>query len=69
MKTKHDIPYQLAGQLGKSTIPAGTTVQPATNLPSKDGLQYWVDDWDGMTDKDRYVGSYGFLVGAIEVIA
>jgi len=57
-KTPKDIFYCASPYGYISTIPAGTTLTPATNLPEGG---YWVDDWEGMTDQEKSWGhNYGF---------
>ena len=66
MKTKYNIPYAAFPNGTIATIPAGTPVVPATNLPEGG---YWVDEeWDGMTDEQQsWMRNYGFLVTDEEV--
>ena len=66
MKPKYKIPYAAFPYGTIATIPAGTPVVPATNLPEGG---YWVDEeWDGMTDEQQsWMRNYGFLVTDEEV--
>lgn len=60
MKTKHDIEYGAEPFGHIATIPAGTPVIPATNLP--DG-GWWVEEWEGMDEQASAWQTYhGFLV-------
>lgn len=62
MKTTKDIVYRSPtyGLIG--TIPAGTEVSPATNLPNTNGC-FWAEPWEGMTEKEEsWSRNYGFLV-------
>ena len=62
---KEDIEYKAAPYGYIATIPAGTPVVPADNLP--DG-GYWVSDWNDMDDKaESWMRNYGFHVGEEEV--
>lgn len=69
MKTKHDIPYTMAG--GRvTTIPKGTGVQPASNLPADNdaGIAYWAFNWAGMDEyEESHARNYGFGVGKDDV--
>ena len=62
MRTSNEIRYKF-GFLGGSveaTIPAGTPVAPAHNLP-KGG--YWVEKWESMTyPEECWQSAYGFYV-------
>lgn len=65
MKTKTNIEYRMEW-CGKTTIPAGTTVVPATNLPEPN--QYWCEEWPGMNEiEEGWMRGYGFLVQESEV--
>lgn len=65
MKTKSQIEYQAAPYGSIATIPAGAPVIPATNL-EKGG--FWVEPWEGMTDRAESWGrNYGFHVTSDEV--
>ena len=62
MYTATDIQYKF-GFLGgnvEATIPAGTPVVPAHNLPQGG---YWVEKWEGMTyPEECWQSAYGFHV-------
>jgi hypothetical protein len=63
MKTKADIYYVTA--TGKTWIPKGTPVIPATNLP--DG-GWWAEPWEGMSElAESWQRNYGFLLKDDEV--
>ena len=64
MKTKREIQYRaLLGWI--ATIPAGTPVVPADNLPEGG---YWVLPWPEMNeDAKSWNRNYGFHVTAEEV--
>lgn len=65
MRTKEQIDYRCMPYGHIATIPAGTPVTPATNLPQGG---FWVDNWDGMSDKAESWGrNYGFHVTTEEV--
>lgn len=65
MRTKSQIEYQAAPYGRIATIPAGTPVIPATNLPQGG---FWVEPWEGMTDRAESWGrNYGFHVASDEV--
>jgi hypothetical protein len=56
--TTKPIEYKAAPYGFIATIPAGSKVVPADNLP--DG-GYWVEQWEGMTEVEEAWGrSYGF---------
>lgn len=61
----HEAPYGFI-----ATIPAGTPVVPADNLPSIPGNpQYWVQPWPGMSEQaESWQRCYGFLVDSPMVI-
>ena len=66
MKTKYKIPYAAFPYRTIATIPAGTPVVPATNLPEGG---YWVDEeWARMTaEPQSWMRNYGCLVTDEEV--
>jgi hypothetical protein len=65
LKTATDIEYRMEW-CGKTTIPAGTPVIPADNLPGPS--RYWAESWDGMTETDQsWARTYGFLIGPDDV--
>jgi len=72
MRTKKDIEYKAAPYGYIATIPAGTAVHDADNLPARQGSQarYWACAWVGMTDKAKawMDGGYGFLLEEWEVL-
>jgi hypothetical protein len=64
MVTKADISYELFGT-GKVSIPEGTPVIPADNLP--DG-GWWVEPWEDMSKlAESWERNYGFLLRDDEV--
>jgi hypothetical protein len=67
--TKHAIDYKAAPYGHIATIPAGTWVTPASNLPDEPGNpRFWVESWDGMTAfAESWHRNYGFLVDASDV--
>lgn len=65
MKTARPIEYMLPFTGPTITIPAGTLVVPADNLP--DG-GYWAESWKGMTDAEEgHARNYGFHIRDDEV--
>lgn len=65
--TKRQIEYKAAPPLKPITIPKGTSVIPATNLP--DDGKFWAEPWDDMNvAADAWFRSYGFLIDAEDVI-
>ena len=65
MKTKTEIKYRM-GWIQRTTIPKGTPVFPATNLPEPG--QYWCEEWKGMDEFEKsHARNYGFLVSEDEV--
>ena len=66
-RTSHAIEYSLP-MGGKVTIPAGTPVEPASNLPDSSPIKYWVKPWQGMDEyAESHERNYGFGVGAEDV--
>ncbi|TVS08234.1 MAG: hypothetical protein EA417_23160 [Gammaproteobacteria bacterium] len=65
MITVRDIEYSASPYGHIATIPAGTKVERAHNLP---GNHFWALPWKGMTRKayDWFKG-YGFLLEASDV--
>ena len=62
--TREDIVYNVAW-VGKITIPKGTPVTRATNLPYE---AYWVEPWDNMShEAESWLRNYGFMVMESEV--
>lgn len=68
MKTVAPIEY-FAAPYGKiATIPAGTSVIRAKNLPDNGEKLYWAKGWRRMTQLERsWKNSYGFLLTEKEV--
>ena len=68
MKTVKPIDYREAPYGHITTIPAGTTVTRARNLPASDGVHYWSKGWRGMDRNARsWQRNYGFLLTLEEV--
>lgn len=65
--TKHDIEYRPAPYGCVATIPAGTRVVPANNLPNPG--QYWAEPWANMSDRaESWQRNYGFLIEKSETV-
>lgn len=67
MKLKHDVVKSYLYHR-TVTIPAGTPVVPATNIPGNDN--FWVQEWDGLKDDPElrsWYENYGFLVGIEDI--
>ena len=65
--TADDIEYRAAPYGHIATIPKGTPVTPATNLPEPN--TFWVEPWDGISDKaEGWIRNYGFQVSLDQVI-
>jgi hypothetical protein len=65
MKTKYKIVYNSMPYGAIATIPKGTLVIPATNLPHRG---YWVENWKGMTGTQKsWSENYGYHVTDAEV--
>ena len=63
---KEDISYKASPYGYIATIPKGTPVKPATNLP--DG-GYWAEDWEGMDEKaSSWSRNYGFHLNEEDVV-
>lgn len=68
MKTIAPIEYSAAPYGKIATIPAGTSVSLAKNLPTSKEKQYWCKGWRGMTAREKsWKNSYGFLLSFGEV--
>lgn len=66
MQTKDDIDYEAVPYHLKFTIPAGTNVTPAKDLPAY-GL-WWALPWEGITDEAAlWLKCYGFLLTAEQI--
>ena len=66
MKTRYTIDYPML-PTGMITIPKGTPVVAATNLP-EDGY-WWAQQWDNMSDTaESWQRNYGFLLNDNEVV-
>jgi len=64
--TSREIRYKPAGTLLDFTIPKGTPVIPAVNLP---GLKWWARPWEGAGEGAvRYAECPGFLIQNDEVV-
>ena len=67
MKTRAEIEYKVMPYGLIATIPEGTPVYPANNLPEKGKFQ--VCKWANMTDEaESWLMNYGFLLSIDEVI-
>tara|TARA_R110002020_G_scaffold226009_4_gene436368 strand:+ start:626 stop:826 length:201 start_codon:yes stop_codon:yes gene_type:complete len=65
MKTKHKIVYNSMPYGKLATIPKGTPVIPADNIPSRG---YWIENWKGMTAAQKsWSENYGYHATAGEV--
>jgi hypothetical protein len=65
MKTPREIEYRAAPYGHVATIPKGTALFPATNLPEGG---WWAGAWEGMTDQDMsWAANYGFHLTREEV--
>lgn len=65
MRTRETIEYHAAPYGKVATIPAGTPVIPADNLP--DG-GWWAEPWEGMSEaEESWERNYGFLLDDSEV--
>lgn len=68
MQTKTVTEYKAVPYGQIATIPQGTPVIEATNLPPEDGKQYWAEAWEGMDEQaELWHRNYGFLLSADEV--
>lgn len=63
LKTKRDIEYRAAPYPGViATIPKGTWVYLASNLPHPPWA-YWAQEWDDMSEQAQsWMETYGFLI-------
>jgi hypothetical protein len=67
MKTKRDIQYYSVPMGYVCTIPKGTQVKPAKNLPDN-MLGFWAEKWPEMSElAESYYRNYGFLVYSDDV--
>ena len=65
MKTKHEIKYHSPHGGKIATIPKGTPVKLAGNMPF---ISFWCEPWEGMTDEqESWQRNYGFLIDPDEV--
>ena len=65
-RTKHDVEHWMAD--GKTTIPKGTGVEKATNLPKGNAITHWANPWKGMSAAEKsHQRTYGFGVGKADV--
>ena len=56
MRLPKDVRYQTSAAFAPHidvTIPAGTEVIPATNMPESSRIKYWAEPWPGMSDDAR----------------
>ena len=66
MKTIRELKFYSAPYGYIATIPKGTPVIPASNLPRKD--HFWAEEWQGMTEvASSWQRNYGFLIAPNEV--
>lgn len=64
MRTRKEIEFHSCGG-HIATIPVGTLVIPADNLPQGG---WWVENWSNMTElAQSYARNYGFLLTDCEV--
>jgi len=67
--TKNEIRYDVVPYGHIATIPAGTPVIPASNLPDNNQPRYWAEPWAGIPEtEESWCRNYGFLLQADEVI-
>ena len=65
MKTKKEIIYHSTPYGKIATIPKGTPVKLAGNMPF---ISFWCEPWEGMTDEqESWLRNYGFLIDPDEV--
>jgi len=65
--TAREIDYRVAPYGHIATIPKGTPVAEATNLPPEK-KRYWCEPWEGMTEQEEsWERNYGFLIEEDEV--
>jgi len=71
IKTNKSIEYQEAPYGKVGSIPKGTEVTLATNLPNhQNNPRYWAKSWKGMSEKEKsWKQSYGFLIEKKDVIS
>lgn len=68
MKTIKAIVYSAAPYGKITTIPKGTTLIPASNLPNSDG-KFYAKKWKGMSEKAKsWERNYGFLITLDEAV-
>ncbi len=56
MKLQRGVRYQTSAALSPHidvTIPAGTEIIPATNMPETSRIKYWAQPWPGMSEDAR----------------
>ena len=69
MRTSKELTFSPMGFNGSVTIPAGTLVTRATNLPEDSEIKFWVEPWEGCTEYERrWCETYGFGLRRGEVI-
>lgn len=60
IKTTKAIEYNCAPYGHIATIPAGTELIPASNLPNGG---YWAEPWEGMSEEaESWMNNYGFHI-------
>lgn len=65
--TRSTIEYRAAPYGYITTIPKGTSVIPASNLPATPA-RFWAEPWEGMSeDAEGWERNYGFLIEADQV--
>lgn len=64
MKTDKPIEYNSLPYGFITTIPTGTNLAPASNLPDyKSKKLFWAKAWKGMNTKEKsWMNNYGFLI-------
>ena len=70
MRTQKTIVYTSQPYGVIATIPKGTKLVPASNLPPDHKyMKYWAQPWRGMTDQAKAWGrNYGFLIMSDDLI-
>lgn len=66
--TRAAIDYGAAPYGHIATIPAGTPVRPASNVPQDGAPRYWCEPWPGIGERaDSWQRNHGFLIEADQV--
>ena len=68
MRTSKDIQFHPVFGVA-ATIPKGTRVTPATNMPRDSHIKYWAEPWEGMSPQAQsWQRTMGFGLTRVDLL-